>query len=190
MIKIHPRLSVVLRRTLGDLAILFIPGSLWAICYAREIIELIFRRADYLSAVPVFRIFQVALLLFVVNNLLGTGVLVAFHRDHTFRNVLAWSTMVFLIVCPLLTWMWGNTGAATAVMAIQILCLVWFSWEIRGLVRPHLTKALGLPLVVGLSAASLSLGLHLSWLVALIPTVLAYVVLAVSRTATLAQRAR
>ncbi len=176
-------------RTFADLTILFVPGSFWAICYAREIIALIFGRADYVSAAPVFRIFQVTLLLFVMNNLLGTGVLVAFHRDRIFRRVLLTAAIVFLIVCPVLTWVWGNWGAATAVLASQTLSLVWFVVETRPLVRLQIRRALGLPLVLAMASVAVCLTFHLSLLAGVVPVTFAYMALATWRFSSLPGRA-
>jgi O-antigen/teichoic acid export membrane protein len=168
-------------QTLSDLAILFVPGSLWAIWYANEIIALIFRRSDFAAAVPVFRLFQVTLLFFVVNTLLGTGVLVAFHRDHSFRAVLVSSTVLFLGLCPLLTWKWGNKGAALAVLISQMFACARFIVKVRSLVRMRVGSLLRWPVIVGTISLTSCVVLKLSLAASLIPLGLAYVVLFAAR---------
>jgi O-antigen/teichoic acid export membrane protein len=168
-------------QTFVDLAILFVPGAAWAICYAREIIDLIFRRSDYVTAVPVFRIFQIVLLLFVMNTLLGTGVLVAFHRDEIFRKVLFTTALVFLVLCPLLTWVAGSTGAAGAVLLSQTLSLLWFVRETQMLVRLRLRRALGAPVLCSIVSVAVCLVFHLSLRVGVIPLAGAYLALVTLR---------
>jgi O-antigen/teichoic acid export membrane protein len=149
-------------RTYADLAMLFVPGSLWAIYYARQIILLLFHRADYLAAVPVFRIFQITLLFFVANTLLGTGVLVACRRDRTFRMVLGGTATVFLLLCPFFTWRWGIEGAAAAVMGTQVVSWIWLRYETRKLAPHNSLLALRWPLMAGIVVITASRGLHLS----------------------------
>ncbi|HZR55260.1 MAG TPA: oligosaccharide flippase family protein [Terriglobales bacterium] len=134
----------------SDLAMLFIPISFWTVYYAREIILLLFRRADYLAAVGVFRIFQIALLFFVGNTLLGTGVLAACRQDRTFRLVLGGAAAVFLVLCPLLTWHWGIVGSATAVLATQIVFSAWLRHETRKLAPCDYLGPLRWPLATGI----------------------------------------
>jgi O-antigen/teichoic acid export membrane protein len=141
---------------------LFVPGSLWAIYYARQIILLLFHRADYLAAVPVFRIFQVTLLFFVANTLLGTGVLVACRRDRTFRMVLGGTAAVFLLLCPLFAWQWGIEGAAVAVLGTQVVSWIWLRYETRELVPHNSLSALGWPLTAGIVVITACSSLHLS----------------------------
>jgi O-antigen/teichoic acid export membrane protein len=148
-------------RVCGDLALMFMPGAIWSIAYAREIIALVFPKAEYLAAVPVFRIFQIAMLLFIVNNLLGTGVLVAFHRDQIFQRILAGTTALFLILSPALTWRWGLRGAAVAVLTSQAVSFLWFSFETRKFARLSPARVLLLPCLAGLAAAALGRFLQL-----------------------------
>src|SRR5208337_2054564 len=51
------------QRCYQDMALCFLPGSLWAVFYAPQIVLAVFKRPEYLSTVPVFRIFQVTFLL-------------------------------------------------------------------------------------------------------------------------------
>lgn len=166
----------------GDLALMFMPGAIWSIAYAREIIVLVFAKAEYLAAVPVFRIFQVAMLLFIMNNLLGTGVLVAFHRDLVFKRILAGTTALFLVLSPALTWRWGLQGAAVAVLASQLVSFLWFSFETRKLAQLNPRLVLLAPCLVGLAAAALGRAFQL-------PLKLAVPVLALSYMALLLWRA-
>jgi O-antigen/teichoic acid export membrane protein len=142
-------------RVCCDLALMFVPGSIWSIAYARQIIALVFPKAEYVAAVPVFRIFQIAMLLFISNNLLGTGVLVAFRRDQVFQRILAGTTAFFLILSPVLTWRWGLHGTALAVLTSQAVSFSWFSFETRKLVQLRPGRVLPLPCLAGLAAAAL-----------------------------------
>jgi O-antigen/teichoic acid export membrane protein len=150
-----------LERVCSDLALIFIPGAIFSIAYAKEIIALVFPKPEYLAAVPVFCIFQVAMLLFIMNNLLGTGVLVAHHQDHAFRRILGGTTALFLILSPVLTWQWGLRGAATAVLTLQAVSLLWFSMKTRKLTHLSPTRVLLVPCLAGVAAAALGRWLRL-----------------------------
>ena len=178
-----------LERTSADLALLYVPGSLWAIYYANEIINLIFHRADYLAAVPLFRIFQFVLLLFVANTVLGTGVLAAFHLDNSFRNVLAGTAVAFLLLCPLLTWRWGTYGAASAMAVSQAISLIWFYQGARTLVPFHFVRILIFPGVAGISTIAICHGLQLSMLGGTVVLAVAYLMLWMNRKRTTQARA-
>jgi O-antigen/teichoic acid export membrane protein len=169
-------------RTYSDLAMLFVPGILWSVFYAKEIIGLVFRRPDYLAAVPVFQSFQFVLLLFLANTLLGTGVLVSFHRDRAFRKVLFGTAVIFLVLCPLFTWRWGICGAAAAMLVAQATCFLSLYHEARKLVRPHYTRTLLFPLVAGTSAVVVCRILDLSLSASLAPITLVYLVLLALRS--------
>jgi O-antigen/teichoic acid export membrane protein len=134
----------------ADLALVFVPGVMWSMVYAEEILRLVFGRADYVVAVPIFRAFLIALLLYVANNLLGTGVLVARSRDREFRKVLGGTTCIFLVLSPYLTWRSGIMGAAWAAVATQALSCLWFCFLSRDEVRPRHFSALLLPSGMGL----------------------------------------
>jgi PST family polysaccharide transporter len=149
-------------RTYADLAMLFVPGALWAIYYAKEIILLLFHRTDYLAATFVFRTFQVTMLFFVANTLLGTGVLVACGQDRTFRVVLAGTAGVFLLFCPLFTWRWGIEGTAAAVLGTQIASWLWFHCEAGKLMSANSLSALRWPLTAGILSIVACRGFHLS----------------------------
>jgi len=154
-------------RVCRDLALIFVPGAIFSMAYAKEIIALVFPKPEYLAAVPVFCIFQVAMLLFIMNNLLGTGVLIAYHRDKVFQTILGGTTAFFLILSPVLTWQWGLRGTATAVLTSQAVSLLWFSFETRGLAHLSPTRVLLVPCLAGLTAVALGRFLHLSLLLAI-----------------------
>jgi O-antigen/teichoic acid export membrane protein len=164
-------------RIYADLGILFLPGCFWAIYYAKDILWLLFHRTDYLAAVPVFRIFQAALPLFVANTLLGTGVLVAWHKDRSFFRVLAGTAVIFLGLCPALTWRWGAQGAAVAVLASQFVSWLWFHHEASKLVPLHSLRALAWPLVAGIAVTFACAGLRLSLCAGIVPLALVQVAL-------------
>jgi len=164
-------------RVCSDLALIFIPGAIWSIAYAKEIIALVFLKAEYLAAVPVFSIFQVAMLLFIINNLLGTGVLVAFHRDQVFQRILAGTTAFFLILSPVLTWQWGLRGAAVAVLTSQTVSFLWFSFETRKFAQLNPSRVLLAPCLAGFATAALARFLQLPFRFAIPALVLCYAVL-------------
>lgn len=165
------------QRVYDDLALLFIPGSIWAIFYAPEVMWLLFKRLGYLAAVPVFQTFQVALLFFVMNGLYGTGVLLASHRDRLYRRVLVATSVIFLLSCPVLAFRWGIEGAALATLASQIFSFVLFYVGSRSLVRPRHGQALLLPCLFGLAAAVAGSLLRFSLLPAASVLMLVYAVL-------------
>jgi len=138
-----------------DLALVFVPGVMWSMVYAEEILKLVFGRADYVAAVPIFRAFLIALLLYVANNLLGTGVLVARSRDREFRMVLEGTTCIFLVLSPYMTWRSGIMGAAWAAVATQALSCLWFYVLSRDEVRPRHFSALLPPFCVGLGTVTI-----------------------------------
>ncbi len=173
--------GLCLTRTYADLTLLFLPGAAWAFAYAKEILQMIFRRPDYSAALWVFRIFEITLLLFVVNHLLGTGVLVAFHRDQEFRRVLAWTVAVFMVLCPLLTWPFGIDGAAIAAFMTQVISFLWFRAETRPLLRLNYLPGLLLPGLAGVSAVAVCRLLRLSLFPGAVPITLAYLALLVPR---------
>jgi O-antigen/teichoic acid export membrane protein len=134
-----------------DMALLFVPGCLWAIAYAREIVLLLFRRAEFLAAVPVFRVFQIMLLLAAISNLYGIGALVVLHRDRDYQRVLLLTAAVFLPACALLTTHYGILGASLAALLGQCFSLCLFVRKTRSLLQLNHLAALALPLGAGLS---------------------------------------
>lgn len=134
-----------------DMALLFVPGCLWAIAYAREIVLLLFRRAEFLAAVPVFRVFQIMLLLAAISNLYGIGALVVLHRDRDYQRVLLLTAAVFLPACALLTTYYGILGASLAALLGQCFSLCLFVRKTRSLLQLNHLAALALPLGAGLS---------------------------------------
>ena len=94
-------------RVYEDLALLFIPGSVWAFARAPQIMLVVFKRPEYLAGVGVFRIFQVFLLVCIVSNLFGMGVLVTHHQDQAYRRALLISAVAMLVLCLVLTARWG-----------------------------------------------------------------------------------
>jgi O-antigen/teichoic acid export membrane protein len=169
--------AICLTRTYSDLTLLLVPGSLWAIGYAKEILGILFHRPDYGAASRVFRIFLITLLLLVGNHLLGTGVLVAFHRDRAFRKVLAGTVAVFMVLCPMLTRYFGIEGAAIAALASQVFSFTWFRRETFPLVRLNYLSGLLLPALAGIMAVAVCRTLGLSLGAATVPIALAYLVL-------------
>jgi O-antigen/teichoic acid export membrane protein len=168
-------------RVCSDLALIFVPGAIFSLAYAKEIIALVFPKPEYAAAVPVFCVFQIAMLLFILNNLLGMGVLVAHHEDHVFQRTLAWTTIFFLILSPIMTRQWGLGGAAAAVLTSQAVSLLWFSLKARKFVKLSFTRALLAPCVTGLAASLLGRSLHLPLKFAITALIIGYLALLLRR---------
>jgi O-antigen/teichoic acid export membrane protein len=149
-----PQFSRYFQRCYQDMALCFLPGSLWAIFYAPEIILTIFKKTAYLPAVPIFRIFQVVFLLTALWNLYGMGVIVAHHRDRFFQRVLATTAILFLPLCSLLTALDGIRGTSLAVLLTQASCLAAFMMEGRAYVHANHRSALLFPGLVGAGVAA------------------------------------
>lgn len=146
-----------------DMALFFVPGSIWAIIYAREIILVLFKKPEYLAAVPVFQIFQLVFLMTALGNLHGICALVASHRDHEYRKGFIVAGAVFIPLCVILTRYQGILGAAIAALSVQALAVLLFAKASRDLVRVKHVSALALPIVLGSGVvlASKMLGLPL-----------------------------
>jgi O-antigen/teichoic acid export membrane protein len=149
------------RRCYRDLALIFIPGSVWAVFYAPQLLLVIFGHKEYLAAVPVFRIFQVILLLNIAGNLYGVGALVTHRLDHVYRRTLVASVGLLLVLCPILALHWGVLGAAVAALLGQGLCLTIFSVESRHLLRVDHLRLLAVPVCAGFAAVGAGAALHL-----------------------------
>jgi O-antigen/teichoic acid export membrane protein len=167
-------LNQYFQRCYDDMAMVFLPGSVWAIFYAREVILLVFKNPEYLSAASVFRIFQVMFLLAALSNLFGIGAAVATHRDRDYQRVLVLTTFVFLPLCVVLTAWRGNLGASAAALLAQGLSLILFAKKTQGVVHPNHAAALLVPLLVGVGVGAVSkfVGLSLYWSAGLL--ILAY----------------
>jgi len=137
--------SKCFQRAFEDLALLFIPGALWALFYAPQIMLVLYNNPEYVAGATVFRIFLVLLLVNVFSNLYGMGALVAHRRDHAYRRVFAISAVTLLILCPILTLQCGIVGAALAALLSHSLSLVLFVGQARDLVHPELVRTLGVP---------------------------------------------
>jgi O-antigen/teichoic acid export membrane protein len=165
----------------NDLSLLFFPGAIWGIFNARAIMQFLFKRPEYVAASHVFQIFQVVMLLTVLNALFGTGILVAFHRDRAYQNVLLATAVFFLLTCPVLTFRWGIVGAAAAALGAQAFSFASFLWRTRSFAQPAHLVALVWPSAAGLAAGLASWKLHLSLLPAGLLLLAAYSVLALAR---------
>jgi len=150
------------QRCYEDMALVFLPGSLWAIFYARDVILLVFKNPEYLAAVPVFQVFQFTFLLAALSNLFGIGAVVATHQDRQYQKVLALTTCVFLPLCVVLTVWAGNMGASAAALAAQILSLILFLKRTRDIIQPRHVAALLVPLLAGLTVGLVSRSIHLT----------------------------
>jgi O-antigen/teichoic acid export membrane protein len=146
--------SPYFQRCYQDMALCFLPGSLWAIFYAPEIVLTVFKKTEYLAAVPIFRIFQVVFLLTALWNLYGTGVIVAYHRDRFFQRVLATTAVLFLPVCSLFTALDGIRGASLGGLLTHASCLAAFMMGGRAYVHANHRSALLFPGLVGVGVAA------------------------------------
>jgi O-antigen/teichoic acid export membrane protein len=156
-------LNQYFQRCYEDMALVFVPGSIWAIFYAQSIILLVFRKPEYLAATPVFRIFQVTFLLAALSNLFGIGVVVATHQDGEYQKVLVLATFAFLPLCVGLSAWAGNLGASVAALVAQAVSLLLFLRKTRKIVQPKHGSALLVPILAGISVAIVSklIGLNL-----------------------------
>jgi O-antigen/teichoic acid export membrane protein len=173
--------SQYFQRCYEDMALCFLPGSVWVIVYAPEIILAVFKRPEYLAAVPVFRIFQVIFLLTAFWNLYSTGVLIAFQRDRDYQRVLAMTAVAFLPLCFLLTLLDGAPGASLAVLLAQAFCLFAFMAKSRALVHARHVSALLMPLLVGLAVSGVSKIIRLSLFPSAALLLVAYIGILVAR---------
>ena len=170
------------QRALGDLTLLFFPGAVWGVLYTPQIISLLFKRPEYLDAVPVFRMFLVFLLLNVITNLFGMGGLVAHNRDGAYRRGMAISAAVLVILCPILTFRWGILGAAIAALVCQSLNLALFIIDSKDIVRPHYSRALSLPAIMAMIPIIYATFFHVGFWASAAILVLVYLAGAVWRT--------
>jgi len=173
--------SKAFQRAFEDLAFLFIPGSVWALFYAPQIMMVVFNNPEYVAGATVFRIFQVFLLLNVFINLYGMGALVAYRRDHAYRTGYGMSAAALLVLCPILTVWWGIVGAALAALSIQILNLALFMTKSRHLLKTESLKALGLPAVIAVIPILLGKVFHLGFWVSGAALALTYLAIFVWR---------
>jgi O-antigen/teichoic acid export membrane protein len=169
------------QRAFEDMALLFIPGALWALFYAPQIMLVLFNNPEYLAAATVFRIFQVFLLVNVICNLYGMGGLVAHHRDHAYRRAMGTSAVALLVLCPILTLRWGMVGAALAAVFSQSLNLVLFVVEARDVVRPEFLKTLGVPALMAVIPVLSGTVFHLRFWASVVALALTYLAIFIWR---------
>ena len=176
----QPAFQRVFQQVYNSISSIFVPGAVFGVFYAPEILNLVYKRREYSSAVPVFQIFQAILILTTIGIVLyGLGVLLAFRQDRTYRQSLSAASVAYLLLCPFFTWRWGIFGAAIAALLVQVLLFVLFEIRIRALVDPKHAEALSQPLLLGLAAGGLPRLLHLSVFSALVFLVVAYGILSV-----------
>lgn len=139
-----------------DIALYLVPGALWGMFFAPEILLLLFKRPEYLAAVPIFQIFQITFLLTAFWNLCGMGLFVAFHRDHEYQNTLLTTAALGVPLCVLLTLSFGITAASAGVLATQAFCLAMFCWRGRDHLGISHRSALVWPCAAGVGVPLLS----------------------------------
>jgi len=157
-----------------DLAFAFVPLSMWAIFYSREIIAVLFRRSEYAPATVVFQIFQLVLLATIFGNLYGIGALVASHRDADYQRSLVLTALFFVPFCIGLVHYAGITGGAAAALAAQVFCGFSFLRRSRGVVVANHRKALLMPALLGVLIVAVSQGFRLTVYGSLAVVMLAY----------------
>jgi O-antigen/teichoic acid export membrane protein len=162
------------QRAYNELALLFMPASVWGLFFAPQVILFLFKREEYLAGVPVFRIFQVAMPLMVFTVLYGMGVLLAFHRDRDYRRALAVAVVLLVVVCPISTHFWRLEGAAISTLLAYVVSIGLFHVRARHLVRLRHAEALLLPCAAGLAAGLAGVFLHAGLFLALVLLALAY----------------
>jgi len=173
--------SIYFQRVYEDLALLFIPGTCWALFYAPQIMLVLFKHPEYLAGVTVFRTFQVFLLVAILSNLYGMGALVAHRRDHTYRKALVISGVVMLVSCPIFTMRWGAEGAAVAVLLGQALSLGLFMVETRDIVQAGHLKILAASALIGTIPLIFGAVFHLGFWASAVTLVLTYLVIVIWR---------
>ena len=181
----HGLLKRYFQHAYDDISLAFVPGAIWGVFNASAIMRLFFKRSEYVGAAHVFQIFQFVMVMMVLNALFGTGILVAFHRDRTYQNVLLTTALFFLIVCPALTHAWNIVGAALAALAAQVFAFICFLWSTRNLLKPTHLQAIAWPSAAGLAAGLTGWALKLSVIPALFILLGAYAVLAFARIRTI-----
>jgi O-antigen/teichoic acid export membrane protein len=144
------------QRCYEDIALYFVPGALWGMFFAPEILLLLFKRPDYLSAVPIFRVFQITFVLTAFWNLCGMGLFVAFHRDREYQNILLTTAAVGVPLCVLLTLCFGITATSAGVLAAQAFCLALFCWKGRDHLGVSHRSALAWPCTAGMGVSLVS----------------------------------
>jgi O-antigen/teichoic acid export membrane protein len=169
------------QRAYEALALLFVPGTLWALFYAPQIMLVLFKKPEYVAGAMVFRIFQIFLLVASISNLYGMGALVAHRRDHAYRKALVISVVGLLALCPVLTVRWGLEGTAVAVLLSQGLSLGLFMAETRDVVRAEHLKTLGVPALVGIIPVFVGAVFHLRFWMSVAALVLTYLAVAAWR---------
>jgi O-antigen/teichoic acid export membrane protein len=162
------------QRAYNELALLFMPVSVWGLFFAPQVILFLFKRNEYLAGVPVFRIFQIVIPLIVFNFLYGTGVLLAFHEDREYRRILIVAAVTLVVVCPISTHFWGLEGAAISTLLTYVVSIGLFHVRARHHVRPRHAEALLLPCLAGLAAGLAGVFLHAGLFSALALLALAY----------------
>ena len=169
------------QRAYSELALIYIPFGVWGLFYAQDIVLLVFKRPEYLPSVPVFQLFQVAMIISSINLLFGTGALLSYRRDRAYQTVLRNTTIIFLIVCVVLTRFAGMIGTAIAIPVSQVISLMLFLGNSRDLVRPHHARALLPPLLCTAAAVGLCRLLALRFWHGVIVLFLAYATLLLLR---------
>ena len=176
-----PHFNACFQQCYDDLAFVFVPASLWAIVYAREIIGVLFHRPEYATATIVFQIFQVILLATILENLYGIGVLVAHHRDADYQRSLMLTTALFIPLCVVSVRVAGIIGGAAAAFVAQAFCAALFVHKSKDVVVVDHRKALLIPASLGLLVAAIGKGLDLTLFQSLPAVLLAYGAVAVTR---------
>ena len=149
--------------------------------YAPQIMLILFKHPEYLVGVPVFRTFQVFLLVAILSNLYGMGALVTHRRDHSYRKALAISVVMMLILCPIFTFRWGPEGAAVAVLLGQASSLVLFMMETRDIVHADHLRILGSSALIGTIPVVFGTVFHLGFWVSVVALVLTYLAIVIWR---------
>ena len=164
-----------------DMALVFLPGSVWAVFYAPELILAVFKNHEYLAAVPIFRVFQLTFLFAALANLFGIGAIVATHRDKDYQRVLLLTSCVFIPLCVALTSYIGVLGASVAALFAQLFSLTLFLKGTRSLIKSNHYKAVLPPLAIGIVVGIISRTRQLSLSRSLIFLFLAYAFVGILR---------
>ena len=175
----HAEYQRVFQQAYNNLSSIFVPGAIWGVFYAPEILDFIYKRQEYLAATPVFRVFQLWLLVTAGIALWGFGGILALRRDRTYRQGFALVSLAYLLLCPICALRWGTIGTAWAALVAQVILFAVFEIHMRRFVAPRHAGALVQPCLLGLGASAVAKLLHLSLLPGLFFLLLVYGILGV-----------
>ena len=138
------RLEVVFGRILKIVIFTALSLSLLAICFAPELLEMIFG-AEYLAAVPAFRMLTGYFALTIINSVIGYTLL-GMGQDRTFTRAFLTGLAVLLLSIYPLTAQFGSSGAVSALNLYQLAALILMARALRQQLPLRIFRHIVLPL--------------------------------------------